>query len=112
MNAAVGQTGGMSVGDALVYAERCRNDGRLMEAEAVCRRILTTQQEHPETAHLLGMITANAGDHDGALRLLQQAVSQSPQHPVFHFNLGAIYRHLERLAEIRGRTGNAAPGTP
>ena len=31
------------MGEALVHAERCRGEGRLLEAEAVCRRILEVQ---------------------------------------------------------------------
>ena len=32
--------GFMSINDALVHVERCRAESRLIEAEAVCRRIL------------------------------------------------------------------------
>ena len=41
------QTTFMPLGEALQYADRCRNEGRLMEAEAVCRQILQAQ---PNTA--------------------------------------------------------------
>ena len=37
----------MPLGEALIYAERCRTEGKLMEAEAVCRQILQTQPNVP-----------------------------------------------------------------
>jgi hypothetical protein len=38
----------MPIGEALVYAERCRGEGRLVEAEAVCREILKMRPNVPE----------------------------------------------------------------
>src|SRR5437016_4855529 len=46
----------MPLGEALAHAERCRSDGRLMEAEAVCRRVLEAQPNLPEASHVLGLI--------------------------------------------------------
>jgi hypothetical protein len=33
----------MPLGEVLAHAERCRTEGRLMEAEAVCHRALEAQ---------------------------------------------------------------------
>lgn len=45
MNRMAGQerTGLLPLGEALAHAERCRNEGRLKEAEAACRQILLAQ---------------------------------------------------------------------
>lgn len=32
----------MPLDEALAYAERCRNEGKLIEAEALCRQILSS----------------------------------------------------------------------
>jgi tetratricopeptide (TPR) repeat protein len=92
MNAAVGQTGGMSVGDALAYAERCRNDGRLIEAEAVCRQVLTAQPNLAEAAHLLGVIAHQSGKLGEAIEHVQRATKLAPQVALFHANLGEMLR--------------------
>jgi len=51
----------MPIGEALQYADRCRNDGQLMEAEAACRQILRAQPNLPEAEHLLGAKLAPGG---------------------------------------------------
>src|SRR5262249_16655665 len=51
----------MALGDALMCADRCRNEGRLMEAEAVCRQILAAKPDTPEAEHLLGVIAHQHG---------------------------------------------------
>jgi tetratricopeptide (TPR) repeat protein len=92
MNEAVGQTSVMPVGDALVYAERCRTDGRLMEAEAVCRQILTAQPNLAEAAHLLGVIVHQNGKLGEAIEHVQRATKLAPQVALFHANLGEMLR--------------------
>jgi Flp pilus assembly protein TadD len=49
------------VGDALLYAESCRAEGRLMEAEATCRQILQARPNTPKAEHLLGIIAHQNG---------------------------------------------------
>jgi tetratricopeptide (TPR) repeat protein len=92
MNEAVGQTGIMSAGDALLYAERCRADGRLMEAEAVCRQILTAQPNVAEAAHLLGVIVHQNGKLAEAIEHVGRATKLAPQVALFHANLGEMLR--------------------
>ena len=92
MNEAVGQTGVMSPGDALLYAERCRTDGRLMEAEAVCRQILTVQPNLAAAAHLLGVIVHQNGKLGEAIEHVQRATKLAPQVALFHANLGEMLR--------------------
>jgi len=92
MNEAMGQAGVTSVADALVYAERCRTDGRLMEAEAVCRQVLTAQPNLPEAAHLLGVIAHQNGRLGEAIEHVQRAAKLAPQVALFHANLGEMLR--------------------
>jgi hypothetical protein len=53
--------GFMSINDALVHVERCRAENRLIEAEAVCRRILEAQPDLAIAEHLLGLIAHQNG---------------------------------------------------
>ncbi len=82
----------MPIGEALVYAERYRGEGRLLEAEAVCRQMLEAQPNVPEAEHLLGRDRAperqtRRGDRARAAR--DQACAAGA---LFHANLGEMFR--------------------
>jgi tetratricopeptide (TPR) repeat protein len=91
----------MPLGEALQYADRCRNEGRLMEAEAVCRQILQAQPNMAEAEHLLGVIAHQNGKLGEAIELVQSAVKLAPQVALFHANLGEMLR-------LAGRPKHAA----
>ncbi|QXX76727.1 tetratricopeptide repeat protein [Methylovirgula sp. HY1] len=103
----------MPLGEALVYAERCRTEGRLMEAEALCRRVLETQPNLPEAAHLLGVIAHQAGKLSEAIAHVKRATKLAPQNALFHANLGEMYRQAGRhkLAIETGRRAAAIDPT-
>src|ERR1051326_9632842 len=68
----------LPLGEALAYAERCRTEGRLMEAEAVCRQVLGAQPNLPEAAHLLGVIAHQNGKLGEAIEHAQRAAKLAP----------------------------------
>ena len=82
----------MPLGEALQYADRCRNEGRLMEAEAVCRQILQAQPNMPGAEHLLGVIAHQNGKLGEAIEHVQRAIKLAPQVALFHTNLGEMLR--------------------
>ncbi len=94
MNRVAGQSnaGVMPIGEALVYADRCRGEGRLMEAEAVCRQILQARPDLPEAEHLLGVIAHQNGKLGEAIEHVQHASKLAPRVALFHANLGEMYR--------------------
>jgi tetratricopeptide (TPR) repeat protein len=87
----------MSLGEALAYVERCRAEGRLMEAEAVCRRVLESHPNLPEAHHLLGLIAHQGGKLAEAIEHVKRAATLAPQSALFHTNLGEMYRQAGRL---------------
>ena len=82
----------MPLGEALVYAERCRAEGRLMEAAAVCRQVLQAKPNLPEAEHLLGVIAHQNGSVGEAIEHVERATRLAPQVALFHANLGEMYR--------------------
>jgi tetratricopeptide (TPR) repeat protein len=82
----------MPLDEALRYAERCRNERRPIEAEAVCRQILQAQPNLPEAEHLLGVIAHQNGKLGEAIEHVQRATKLAPQVALFHANLGEMYR--------------------
>jgi len=82
----------MPLGEALMYAERCRNEGQLLQAESVCRQILQTQPNVPEAEHLLGVIAHQNGKLGEAIEHVRRATKLAPQVALFHANLGEMLR--------------------
>ncbi len=82
----------MPLGEALIYAERCRSEGKLMEAEAVCRQILQAQPNVSEAEHLLGVIAHQNGKLGEAIEHVKRATKLAPRVALFHANLGEMLR--------------------
>jgi tetratricopeptide (TPR) repeat protein len=87
----------MPLGEALAYADRCRGEGRLMEAEALCRQVLEAQPNLPEAAHLLGVIAHQGGRLGEAIEHVKRATELAPQNALFQANLGEMYRQAGRF---------------
>ncbi|MGO8910709.1 MAG: tetratricopeptide repeat protein [Bradyrhizobium sp.] len=86
----------MQLGEALSWAERCRNEGRLMEAESVCRQVLQMQPNLAEAEHLLGVIAHQNGKLGEAIEHVKRAVALAPRAALFHANLGEMFRQAGR----------------
>ncbi len=82
----------MPLGEALMYAERCRSEGKLMEAAAICRQILQAQPNVPEAEHLLGVIAHQNGQLGDAIEHVKRAAKLAPKVALFHANLGEMLR--------------------
>src|SRR5260370_25980865 len=96
MNQAQRDASFMPVGEALVHADRCRSEGRLMEAEALCRRVLEAQPGLPEANHLIGVIVHQSGQLGEAIEHLKRATELAPRNALFLANLGEMYRQAGR----------------
>ena len=82
----------MPLHDALVLAERYRNEGRALEAEGLCRKVLEVKPHLPESVHLLGLIAHQNGKLGEAIEHLRRAVKLGPQVALYHANLGEMLR--------------------
>jgi tetratricopeptide (TPR) repeat protein len=105
----------MPLSEALKYAERCRNEGRLAEAEAVCHRVLETEPDVPAAEHLLGVIAHQNGKLGEAIERVQRAVNRAPKIALFHANLGEMLRlagRPKRAAEEARRALEIEPTMP
>ncbi len=80
-------------------ARRAYGEGRLKEAERLCRGMLKRHAEHPDVLHLLALIMKDSGRAEAALGLLERALKQRPHDPVCLNNLGNLLREHYRFAE-------------
>jgi len=82
----------LSLGEALALADRCRSEGRLGEAETLCRQVLEAQPGLAEAEHLLGLVAHQYGKLGDAIDHVRRATELAPQTALFHANLGEMLR--------------------
>jgi tetratricopeptide (TPR) repeat protein len=105
----------MPLADALALAEHHRSQGRLAEAEALCRQIIEASPSLHEALHLLGVIAHQGGRLDEAIKSIERAVKVAPDVALYHANLGEMLRLAgsPKLAVKEARRALAlAPKTP
>jgi tetratricopeptide (TPR) repeat protein len=73
--------------------------GRLAEADAIYRRILEGQPQHPDALHLSGLIAHQSGDHATALARIEVAIAANGGVADYHHNRGVVLLRLGRAAE-------------
>ena len=77
-------------------------EGRLREAEQNYREVLATAPATHDALHMLGLIRWQAGDLQGARRLIEQALPLRPEYPAITKNLALVIstqRAKERHAQ-------------
>ncbi|HFD11209.1 MAG TPA: glycosyltransferase family 41 protein [Crenotrichaceae bacterium] len=62
--------------------------GRLAEAEALIRRVLSHNPRHADASFLLGLIAGKCGHFDVSASLITQAIQFNPHNPAYYINLG------------------------
>jgi protein O-GlcNAc transferase len=87
-------------------------EGRLREAEAAYRQILSDQPNNADALHFLGLIQFQSGRSDSAIEMIQRAIVLSPMTANYHDNLGLIYAHLGRIDEALASYRRAAELNP
>ena len=70
-----------TIPEALTTAIRHHQAGRLQAAEQIYRQILAVEPGHAEALHLLGVINAQAGNHQLAVEYMRRALARNPTGP-------------------------------
>jgi len=89
----------IAASEALATAKRRQQQGDLLAAERICRRILQFDPDHADTWHLLGGIAHQAGRHEAAVECLRQLIMSNPGNATYHNNLGTTCAMLGKLDE-------------
>jgi Tfp pilus assembly protein PilF len=87
----------MNTADALSKAIQHHQAGRLSEAEALYRQILTHDPAIADAIHLLGVIAKQTGHSDDAIELISCAIRLKPDMVDAHSNLGAALREAKKF---------------
>src|SRR5438876_4147308 len=73
--------------------------GRLDDAAAIYQQPLTDNPNHADAAHLLGLVRFRTNDVGSAIRLIRDAVERDPDNPIYHANLGNVFKDAGRLTD-------------
>ncbi len=71
--------------------------GRLAEAEAIYRQILSQDPNQADALHQLGAVAFRAGQPEAAVELIGRAIAARPGVPEYWSNLGSILNHQQRF---------------
>ncbi len=85
---------GASIADLAAEARRSHGAGRINEAQAICRQILSREPAHVQTLNLLGLMAQASGDHRGAVKMFAKAIASDEVNPACHYNAGNSYQAL------------------
>ena len=93
----------MTLEEALAFAMRHHQGGRLLEAEHIYRKILEAYPSQPDACHFLAVVSHQLGRTDEAIELLEALLPSCPNHVDLHNNLGRIYKDAGRISDARAR---------
>jgi len=83
----------------LARAAQAHKEGRLEEAEGICRRVLQRERNNVDAMRLLALIAGSAGKFDDAEMLLERATSLAPDYNLALLDLGNLYKEQDRWTE-------------
>lgn len=69
---------------------------RLEDAATIYRQLLTDNPGDADAAHLLGLVCLRKNDVESAIRLIRAAVERDPDNPIYHGNLGNVFKDAGR----------------
>jgi protein O-GlcNAc transferase len=88
-----------AVSESLHRAIKHHEAGEIEQAEAMYREIVRIDPGHADALHLLGVAAHQKSDHPSGVHFIRQAIAKSGGSALYHSNLGACYRALNRFDE-------------
>lgn len=89
----------MNLPQAMAQAERLRANGRLAEAEGICRKVLEASPKFHPAWHALGLIAYEVGKLPLAAELIAEAIRLDDSVALYHRNRGEMCRRIGQLDE-------------
>jgi SAM-dependent methyltransferase/tetratricopeptide (TPR) repeat protein len=88
-----------SAADLMVEANHYYQQGRLVQAQSVCHRILESDPASFNSLNLLGVIAQASGDHKLAVKMFAKAIAADRLNAACHYNIANSYQTMDRRAE-------------
>lgn len=96
------------MGQAILHHQQ----GDLPRAEAFYRRVLEREPDHADALHFLGLLAAQAGHPQPALKLIDRSIALAPESAHFYVNRGNVLHGLGRVDEAIAAYRHAIAGAP
>lgn len=87
----------MPIGLMLALGLRAHEAGRAQEAEAVATHLLRAAPQDGRVLHLAGIVAFRSKRHPLGIQLLERALQQEPNNPLYLRNISEMYRVSGRL---------------
>ncbi len=88
-----------AVAESLQQALKYHEAGALEQAEALYQEIIRVDPGHADALHLLGVAAHQKADHRRGAELIGRAIARQSQSALYHSNLGACYRAMNRIPD-------------
>jgi tetratricopeptide (TPR) repeat protein len=89
----------MDIQQTMIQATEHLRAGRMAEAEALFRQVLTQQSDQADALHLVGCIASKSGRPEEAADFMRRAIQADPTKPTYHVNLGAVLLGMGKKEE-------------
>ena len=83
----------------LARAYALLNEGKLSQAEGVCRTVLASESRNAAATHLLGLIRARAGDLQAGEQLMRRSIELEPRDARLRLSIANFLRRNGALPE-------------
>jgi tetratricopeptide (TPR) repeat protein len=97
----------LTIADRLKLGVQYHQAGRLADAEALYRSVLSEAPRNPDALALLGVLAYHTAQPAVAIDLIRQALAVSGPHPVYLSNLAAAFIAAGRMAEAEAHSREA-----
>ena len=98
----VDASGELGIADAMAFAHRLQEEGRLEAADELYRRIQAVNPDYPDAWHFRGLVAVRLGRLPEAEALIRRALELAPNYADAHNNLGNVLQHQKRADEAIG----------
>jgi predicted O-linked N-acetylglucosamine transferase (SPINDLY family) len=89
----------MTIQQRLQKAFQDHQAGRLADAERGFHKVLAQEPAHADAMHMLGIVAAQRGKRDEAVKWIRRAVKASPNNAFYYGSLGNALQDLRQLDE-------------
>jgi predicted O-linked N-acetylglucosamine transferase (SPINDLY family) len=89
-----------AVADLLGAGMKCHQAGRLADAEAYYRQVLTVEPNDADALNMLGVVAQQVGRSELAVGLIRQAIRNNGSNPAYFYNLGHVLREQGKVEEV------------
>jgi tetratricopeptide (TPR) repeat protein len=83
------------IADLLAEATLAYQQGRLVEAEVICKRVQARAPAHAANLNVLGLIYQASGRHRLAVKAFAAAIAADDLDAACHYNIASSYQALE-----------------